>query len=371
MEVETCSTTRCVRLFQCTVGLVCLLVAAHSSAELYLQAGLRRHSDIPFDLGEYVSNRKIENPFFNRQGGQSAPITLVVPCESSDFRYLPIFLESLANQTVAPSSTHLVLTLSPNAANGTPFLLIGDQAGERPEALTANFPLRTKNWTQALDYVRATRVPLKTSFRNIQNLVIHIRSGVHYAGDNRMYGVDKSVRHHSQGSRDEESLVSFIDCDDYLHPQRTELVYKTFLNNSDLEALIHGYTTIPLTRWDEVMPAFLQERENIPDKLIWSYAVIHERLPVSRFVYEPQGEPRQSRDSVWWFPKDMDLPYHPTYSPWGHNGWLTIKRRVLTEVPYPQNVSRGQDSLYNYRLIRARKNFNVLPVSLAGYVREK
>eukprot|EP01053_Blabericola_migrator_P001330 Blabericola_migrator_1__1329@NODE_1345_length_4757_cov_239_576333_g902_i0_p5_GENE_NODE_1345_length_4757_cov_239_576333_g902_i0NODE_1345_length_4757_cov_239_576333_g902_i0_p5_ORF_typecomplete_len153_score13_28_NODE_1345_length_4757_cov_239_576333_g902_i034703928 len=149
--------------------------------------------------------------------------------------------------------------------------------------------------------------------------------------------------------------------------------FQTFTLNPDLEALVHGFQLIPMTQWDKDFPKFMSPRQYMPNdkSFLWSYEMMHENLPVNDYANETNGEPKQAKGSLWFFPKNMRLPPHTGYSIAGHNGWLTIKKKVLYDVPYPQNLSRGQDSLYNYRLIRAKKNWNMLPIPLAAYVRAR
>eukprot|EP01054_Gregarina_sp_Poly1_P007900 Gregarina_sp_Poly_1__7899@NODE_449_length_8316_cov_26_811735_g367_i0_p4_GENE_NODE_449_length_8316_cov_26_811735_g367_i0NODE_449_length_8316_cov_26_811735_g367_i0_p4_ORF_typecomplete_len380_score35_35Glyco_tranf_2_3/PF13641_6/0_22Glycos_transf_2/PF00535_26/4_3e02Glycos_transf_2/PF00535_26/0_79_NODE_449_length_8316_cov_26_811735_g367_i056666805 len=306
----------------------------------------------------------------------SVPMTLVVPCQAEDFKLLPVFLESLANQTVFPRSTHLILNLPPDYADGVQLGLIDNplrvakniftDLDQRKQDAQGRFANRKKVVSEALDYVVETRIPMSLSLQHIPNLTLHLRAGKHYAGDNRMYGANMS-------DDNVTSLVSFFDCDDYLHPQRTELVHRAFDLHSELEALIHGFTLIPLTQWDDLFGKFIAPIERMPNNktFLWSYDKLHAALPVDAFANETNGEPQQKRGSLWFFPRGMDLPRYPPYSAYGHNGWLTIKRKVLAEIQYPASLARGQDSLYNWRLIRARRNFNMLPLHLAAYLRQR
>lgn len=153
----------------------------------------------------------------------SAPISLVVPCHSSDFKYLALLLESIANQTVLPVETILVMTVGESESNGTylfslDFGSVGE--GSLRRLRTAKIARRraSSDALIALEYILNTRMPVEASIANIPKLQVFLRSGVHYAGDNRLYGANMSSN--------ETEIVSFFDCDDYLHPQRTEILSK-------------------------------------------------------------------------------------------------------------------------------------------------
>eukprot|EP01057_Protomagalhaensia_wolfi_P000752 Protomagalhaensia_wolfi_Nauph_80__751@NODE_1431_length_1536_cov_8_891784_g1105_i0_p1_GENE_NODE_1431_length_1536_cov_8_891784_g1105_i0NODE_1431_length_1536_cov_8_891784_g1105_i0_p1_ORF_typecomplete_len391_score58_61Glyco_tranf_2_3/PF13641_6/0_0002Glycos_transf_2/PF00535_26/3_9e03Glycos_transf_2/PF00535_26/0_00076_NODE_1431_length_1536_cov_8_891784_g1105_i03641374 len=311
---------------------------------------------------------------FNPQTKKPAPISLVVPCQAEDFPVLPLFFESLANQTVAPQATHLVLNLPSTGSDGAKLSLLGLGDESWLEAAThapnfdADLPVSDKklSLSEAIDRLLKERTPLQLSLRRIPHLTLHLRAGKHYAGDNRMYGANAS-------STDGTQIVSFFDCDDYLHPQRTEFVWKTFEQHPELDALVHLFQSINVTSWDEMMPQFLETKDYMPENetFPWSYEEIYSKVPFHQFAHEPNGEPRQVGGSLFWFPHDMYLSAHPPYTNYGHNGWLTVRREVLNSVPYPTDMARGQDSLYNYRLLKAKKKFNVLPIRLAAYVRPR
>lgn len=122
------------------------------------------------------------------------------------------------------------------------------------------------------------------------------------------------------------------------------------------------------TNWQQKMGSFLKALDPIDYEFPWTFDEMHKALPSQ--LYE-SGEPTQNRDNIWFFPKGMALPTRRGVSKSAHNGWLTVKKETLKEVPYPVGVPRGQDSLYNYRLIRAMKNWNLLPYPLAAYVRPR
>eukprot|EP01056_Protomagalhaensia_sp_Gyna25_P005123 Protomagalhaensia_sp_Gyna_25__5122@NODE_594_length_3046_cov_78_792484_g460_i1_p1_GENE_NODE_594_length_3046_cov_78_792484_g460_i1NODE_594_length_3046_cov_78_792484_g460_i1_p1_ORF_typecomplete_len362_score40_07Glyco_tranf_2_3/PF13641_6/0_00022Glycos_transf_2/PF00535_26/4_1e02Glycos_transf_2/PF00535_26/0_0026Glyco_tranf_2_4/PF13704_6/1_1Glyco_tranf_2_4/PF13704_6/1_3e03Osmo_MPGsynth/PF09488_10/0_38_NODE_594_length_3046_cov_78_792484_g460_i1751160 len=346
------------------VAVVCLVGSAHFVSQLFMWISAPVSLPLPDTPSEPY-------PFFNIPAIKSAPISLVVPCQAEDFLFIPLFLESLANQTVAPAATHLILNLPSASSDGAKLDLL-DMEDDRAWLKSmiphqqSSIPDSNASYPVVLEAILKGTAPASLSLQSIRHLTLHFRAGKHYAGDNRMYGANVS-------KADGTDIVSFFDCDDYLHPQRTEYVWKMFEEHSELEALIHNYELIRLSEWKTEFPKFMEPKEYLPENqtLIWSYEEIHDRLPIKAFENETLGEPRQEKGSQWYFPIDMDLPRRKPWWPAGHNGWLTIKRDTVESVPYPVDLARGQDSLYNWRLIREKRNFNIIPIVLAAYLRQR
>eukprot|EP01053_Blabericola_migrator_P001331 Blabericola_migrator_1__1330@NODE_1345_length_4757_cov_239_576333_g902_i0_p3_GENE_NODE_1345_length_4757_cov_239_576333_g902_i0NODE_1345_length_4757_cov_239_576333_g902_i0_p3_ORF_typecomplete_len243_score26_70Glycos_transf_2/PF00535_26/86Glycos_transf_2/PF00535_26/1_2_NODE_1345_length_4757_cov_239_576333_g902_i039384666 len=233
-ESSLVSPTWLVKLLTSAAG---LLVLAHLTTAAILKLyEVKRPVEDPFYGGLPVQfaaeHRQRDRSVFNEQEGV-APLSLVIPCQSEDFIYIPMLLESLANQTVAPKSTHLILNIPPQAANGSVLPLLSDfdfargtWTHEMLDDLIVtqqrNHPNRTANAAEAKAYLLATRIPVGVSLQKIHNLTIHVRSGVHYAGDNRMYGANMTLL----ADDSDDALIGFFDCDDYLHPQRTAFLHK-------------------------------------------------------------------------------------------------------------------------------------------------
>eukprot|EP01056_Protomagalhaensia_sp_Gyna25_P001051 Protomagalhaensia_sp_Gyna_25__1050@NODE_1506_length_1775_cov_47_139401_g1221_i0_p1_GENE_NODE_1506_length_1775_cov_47_139401_g1221_i0NODE_1506_length_1775_cov_47_139401_g1221_i0_p1_ORF_typecomplete_len368_score47_49Glycos_transf_2/PF00535_26/2_2e03Glycos_transf_2/PF00535_26/4_6e03Glycos_transf_2/PF00535_26/9e05Glyco_tranf_2_3/PF13641_6/0_0011Erg28/PF03694_13/0_17_NODE_1506_length_1775_cov_47_139401_g1221_i02581361 len=359
------------QVIMATTLIASLVGTAHFISEFFMWVSTPLNSE-PLRLASSIDGEAFP---FNHQTQAPVPISLVVPCQAEDFPVLPLFFESLANQTVAPVSTHLVLNLPTTGADGAKLSLLGladsddswlKAAAHDPSVGSNGLPVSDKKLTltEAIDRLLKERAPVQLSMLRIPHITLHLRAGQHYAGDNRMYGANAS-------STDGTQIVSFFDCDDYLHPQRTEFLWKTFQEHPELDALVHLFQSINITSWDKMMPKFLETQDYMPDNQTfpWSYEEIYSKVPFHEFASEPNGEPRQIGKSLFWFPHDMELSAHPPYTNYGHNGWLTIRREVLNSVPYPTKLARGQDSLYNYRLIKAHKKFNVLPIRLAAYMR--
>eukprot|EP00922_Rhytidocystis_sp_ex-Travisia-forbesii_P036051 GHVS01053487.1.p1 GENE.GHVS01053487.1~~GHVS01053487.1.p1 ORF type:complete len:483 (+),score=50.80 GHVS01053487.1:60-1451(+) len=251
-------------------------------------------------------------------------------------------------------------------------------------------------------------------------LRVFVREGIHFSGDNRMLGFSKST----------EDIVTFFDSDDIMSPNRTEILLKIFQNHHKLEALLHGFipcrecdnpkvtrdwdvdwsflstivhhTTnsssstkqpfpsllylsgalplqpqlplsfqVPPGPWKSVtfphafqrrMLAFKRERLRLPT-FRHTFKQIQRKLP--RFGRKPFEAPNIPGTGMWAFPMDMDLVDHSL-----HNGWVTIRRRVVEVkgVEYDRKVRRGQDSLFNWRMIKSKVNFNYITTRLGLYV---
>jgi len=300
----------------------------------------------------------------------TVPMALIIPCQNEDMPLLPLLLESLANQTVYPSEVILVLNIAPTAAEGVLLTKLGSLRSSEENVIKSLMAVNNSAFSsvpaESKPQILKSRAPVEISLAEIPRISIYVRSGVHYAGDNRMFGSKKA----SSGSK----LISFFDCDDYLHPQRTEYLYRTFVANPELEVLIHGFQLIRMSTWNTLFNKFVKKVPYLDGMNItfplWPYELLQERLPVNAYANLPDGEPTQKKDEIWFYPKGMRLPRYPGIQTQGHNGWITIKKEILKKVPYPVNLRRGQDSLYNWRLLKAKVMFNMLPIKLAAYIRQ-
>lgn len=91
-------------------------------------------------------------------------------------------------------------------------------------------------------------------------------------------------------------------------------------------------------------------------------------MSVLKAILRVQGEPLETRESLWYFPYLMNLTGHSDVNVAGANGWVTFRKRVLDKVKYPVERSGGEDSIFNYRILRAGFNWNYLPLALGLYL---
>lgn len=152
-------------------------------------------------------------------------MTLVIPCHSGDWSKLPLVIESVSAQTVMPDETIVVLSrsenlpLEPSFDNSTAALrrkVVRTDGTINVSVLgLGHFPRRAEI---AAAQVLANTQPLEISIDRIPNFKHFLRDGLFYAGANRVFGAAQAA--------DNAEVISFFDCDDYQHPQRTEFLAK-------------------------------------------------------------------------------------------------------------------------------------------------
>jgi len=199
---------------------------------------------------------------------------------------------------------------------------------------------------------------------HVQNLKVYVRGGSHSTGNNRQFLIDAAS----------QPILSFMDCDDYMMPQRTEILYRLFNKYPQIEAMIHSYTSDNEVRYNLEVRKRLAEAELSPSSVeSWSMPCTFESLwhqpPLEKYKDIPwvpgngTTEPNHFGDPVW-FPHDFVL--EPTPKRESHNAWLTIRSETAKSVPYP-DLSFGEDSLYNWRLMRLHRNWTFLDMPLGVY----
>lgn len=331
---------------------VWILSSSKRSSETFL-----RHSKIFYEP---------LRPFYNEKKIASS-ISLVIPCAADDLIVLPMLLTSVLYQTYLPAETIVVVN-------------VGNK-NEAEKVALLNFKSVKYNLTQTSEiesdddddefkgreylksYVQFAE-PLQKLVTEIPNLSIRIRSKPFFAGNNRAFGAKHATN----------QIISFFDCDDYMLPTRIEYLHKTFISHPELEAVIHGLLVEDVSKWSNknITRSLSTEPINADEiKFPWTYEDMYKHLPREKYAHLKDGEPLQSGEYTWFFPMYMKLPRRRKTIRTGHNGWLTLKRYVLDEVPYPIDLSRGQDSLYNWRLIQNKRKWNFLPVKLGYYLRHK
>eukprot|EP00922_Rhytidocystis_sp_ex-Travisia-forbesii_P014819 GHVS01022166.1.p1 GENE.GHVS01022166.1~~GHVS01022166.1.p1 ORF type:complete len:410 (+),score=37.43 GHVS01022166.1:1-1230(+) len=261
---------------------------------------------------------------------KTVPVSLVLPCHSKHWVYVPRVLESAARQVSLPSEIIVVLTIDSEL----------DQFLE----------------TDAV-YLHSQAVP---------NLRVFVRGGANYAGANRVFGASQATN----------EIVSFFDCDDYMHPQRIDILHRVFTRKPDLEAAIHTLQSVPEVNVTSLLPAYSEPHsDEVVDALApWSNEYVQEQLPSQEELGLPPWDiNNKTTEATWpgqplWYAcGKMKLAMHGQC----HNGWLTVRKSVLSDVRYPIEAKQGQDSIYNYRLLRAKRNFTVLDLKLGLYVGKK
>eukprot|EP00923_Selenidium_pygospionis_P033981 GHVN01059459.1.p1 GENE.GHVN01059459.1~~GHVN01059459.1.p1 ORF type:complete len:550 (-),score=57.99 GHVN01059459.1:40-1689(-) len=267
-------------------------------------------------------------------GKEVANVSLLIPCSEHHFGRLGDLMESIANQSVQPLETIVALS-------------IRDKSDKQLD----------------IHKLAQASIEMPTSFK------VHVRGGQHFAGSNREFLLKNS----------RAEVVTFFDCDDMMHPQRIEVIDTVFRNNPDLEATLHGYQFYSRKNWNTTEKNKMLTHK-IPRKEIegwtptWPYERLWSAPPITRLynnmtwdVKNHDTEPPNhlpQLSSHWFFPVGMGLKLKCA----PHNGWISIRRSVALEVPYPTTLRRGQDAIYNWRLLKSNKNFSSLPWRLGAYV---
>jgi len=167
-------------------------------------------------------------------------------------------------------------------------------------------------------------------------------------------------------------------------PNGLRFLDRTLERNPDIEVLVHGFVFSYSNEWtDAKKDAFTSThygKEQIDSwEKPWSFEHLWNQSIVANFsgsggkwvIGDPTLEPNHiqnkgvSARTHWWFPINMTLS--PPIRRSAHNGWVTGRKKSLQSVPYP-DVKRGQDSLFNWRLLKSHHNFTFLDFQLGAYI---
>eukprot|EP00918_Siedleckia_nematoides_P072295 GHVU01157861.1.p1 GENE.GHVU01157861.1~~GHVU01157861.1.p1 ORF type:complete len:301 (-),score=14.07 GHVU01157861.1:694-1521(-) len=231
-------------------------------------------------------------------------LSVVVICGAQDFKHLPRLLHSIKRQTLPAQEVLFVLS------------------SEKDDDSLRNY----------------TRILNEDDMINVH---VETRIGRWVAGKNRDHGL-------MVASND---IVSFIDCDDVLHPQRNEVVMNMFARHPDLNALLHHFNFHDMRKGHDFN--YFNFR---PINMYWEpkfrikapYDTLHKQEVILNFtklpwrVDEPKSEPNNVGTRIW-------------------------KSSVL-DIPFSY-IRYGEDSIYNWRLLRTRKNVTIMYDHLTAYLR--
>lgn len=262
-----------------------------------------------------------------------ANISLLVPSVVTDVKKIIPFLISILMQTVLPSETIMALAVP-----------------EQSEAELLTNTLANLGLPQ---------------FR------IFLRGGTHRAGDNRVY----------LSTLSKYEVNSFFDCDDFMFPQRIELISRVFDLYPELESTLHGYIAGTETMFkdgrliDYLSKYILTDNDIYNWTMKWDYAdfwnqhpILHYNDSASNWIpddphTEPNHSPRISEH--WYFGLGTSLT--PPHRFGMHNGWVTFRKSILKFVPYP-DLFYGEDSLFNWRTLKNKRNFTLIDYGLGVYL---
>jgi len=257
---------------------------------------------------------------------QRAPISLLYPCGERDIPRIVEVLKSVSEQTVMPNETVIAISIKENVS-------------------------RLFDWESFGQY-------------GIPNLRIYLRGGTQTAGSNRQFLIGEAA----------SDILSFCDCDDYVVPQRTEILFNLFRKFPSVEAMIHSFASVRRGQDDhytvdpdsvKIDNDYLDSWKPPPFDEYWNNSRIANYSSEPWVLGDPNTEPNHPGGRPhWWFPVGFKLKWKNQ----PHNGWLTVRASTARSVPYPL-VARGQDSLYNWRLMKSHKNWTFVDLPLGVYVR--
>lgn len=246
-------------------------------------------------------------------------------------------------------------------------------------------------------------------------MTIVLRKGRYLPGDNRMFGLlqtflkksvlddgsykninDLSEKYSNSSSNNkyiqqrkiysiksetgfENDVVTFFDCDDYMHPQRIEVIDRTFRMNLGLDALLHSFVVTHPNDVSAVMPFYRSIdlssdiNELSRNRLPYTYGQIRQSV---KDVFPLAFQQKKLNGTLvtnpfeptgWYFPNKLLPKIYPNC----HQGWISLRKRTLLKVDYPQTTMSGEDGLFVFRIIKSGLNFMCVDIPIGAYIHAK
>jgi hypothetical protein len=140
-----------------------------------------------------------------------------------------------------------------------------------------------------------------------------------------------------------QPFISFCDGDDYMHPQRFEILNKTIVEHPEIHVILHMWkrftTKLPVIRNITSVNISLS-----PNEITQVYK--------SKVIVAQRKNPYKVRYLIWLFPELDNIA----------NGVNTMARKVWESVPQI-SAEGAEDSIQNMEIIK--KGFNVVVIEPA------
>lgn len=179
--------------------------------------------------------------------------------------------------------------------------------------------------------------------RNLCNKIkIHIFLNKKSTAENRNYGYSKS----------KSRYISFFDSDDVMSKYRMKFIRLFLLNNLRTDLLLHLYNT---NIKDKDIKSPNMNKINSYVVNVTSYEL---RLSYQKIYYNTE------HNNSWccrYKKKIIGV----------HNGWPTVKRKVMNYIKYDKQYDRGQDSDFNSRVILGGYDIKLISLKLGLYKKSR
>lgn len=273
-----------------------------SETSFSILSSIRDENEIP----SYLLNRM-------RQEIASKPrvnISLLVPCVADHVKWFKNFYMSLLAQTVLP------------AEFAVSFAMNEENAGEAFPDILSLLPLPEAKF--------------------------YMRGGIHYPADQRTYLAEQS----------EQPILTYFDCDDYMHPQRLEFLTKAFGNNPDIDYLLHGC----IRSNESISDIPISEIKNFADNPFTTAKMDSWKSPLSKEkienIYKRTDKIININDLLR-SKKIIEKEYL-----W-NDGYMSLKKFVFDALGFPEGV--GEDVLFTNKVIRSGFKLAGIDEPLAFY----
>lgn len=152
---------------------------------------------------------------------------------------------------------------------------------------------------------------------------------------------DGAENRNTAGLKLSTDLISFFDCDDFMHPQRTEFILESFIENN-IVALVHEFDISENVPWKEKQ---------------WS---------PSDFMSHLYDKKDLELDIIKFINPNHLYPVNEQVNKNYHNAHVTVRKEIFEEIKY-QEGKWGADSLFNREIVEKGLSISMLNNKLSYY----